>query len=347
MRALVYHEPGEVSWQNVPDPQVSEPCDAVVRIDAVSICRADLRIMRGAVAEVDPGRILGHEAVGTVARAGPGVAGLGVGDRVVISAVTACGRCGPCLAGRRGQCLDGGWLLGRRIDGVQAEFVRVPYADTSAHLLPRRVADDTALLLSDLLPTAYEIGVLGGRVEPGASVVVVGCGAFGLAAIATAKLRSPALIVAIDKNPARLESARRLGVDLAVHPSLQCAADVVAAAGGIGADTVIKAVDVPDAFELCTRLVRPGGRIADISAHGRPAMLFPEEDRHVPPMTVAAGLVDAVSIPALLGLAAAGRFDAGAFITHRFDLDEMLKAYELASRPRETGASKVALFRSG
>lgn len=346
MRALVYEGPGERSWRQVPDARPTDPGDALVRVDAVTVCDVDLAIVRGEAAEVAPGRILGHEAVGTVVEIGAAVGAVAVGDRVLVSSVTACGRCGACLEGRRGECREGGWMLGRLIDGVQAELVRVPFADTSLHVLPPRVGVEAALLLADLLPTAYEAGVLAGRVEPGGSVVVVGCGALGLAAIVTARLRSPALIVAVDRDATRLETALRLGADLAVRPGAQCAPDVAAATGGLGADTVIKAVNVPDALELCTRLVRSGGRVADISAHGRPALLFPEEDRSVGPLTVVARSTDGSSIPALLRLAAAGRLDTGALITHRLKMDEMPQAYDVFSRPAETGALKVAVLRT-
>lgn len=346
MQALVYLGPGDRSWRRVADPRVTGPLDAVVRVGAATLCAVDLRILRGEAAEVEPGRIPGHEAVGTVVQTGPAVAGVAVGDRVLVSSVSACGHCAPCLEGRRGRCVEGGWILGRRIDGTCAELVRVPFADTSLHVLPSQIEDDTALLCADLLPTGYEVGVLAGGVETGGSVAVVGCGAAGLAAIATARLRSPALIVAVDRNPFRLEQARRLGADLAVQPGPDCAREVAAATGGAGADTVIKATGVPDAFELCTRLVRSGGCLVDVSAHGRPAMLFPEDERCVRPLTVVAGSVDGTSIPALLRLAAAGRLDVGSLITHRFDLDEMEKACDVFARPVETRALKVALLRS-
>lgn len=350
MRALAYSGPGAPSWREVPDPPPTGSADALIRVDATSVCELDLCILRGALPEVAPGRVLGHEAVGTVLETGPAVCGLAAGDRVLIPSLSWCGRCAACRAGHRGLCEGGGgWILGRLVDGVQAELVRAPFADTSLYALPPEIGDEAALLLAELLPTAYETGVLGGALEPGATVVVVGCGPFGLAAIAAARLRGPRLVVAIDTDQGRLKAAQSLGADLALSPSLDCAAQVLTAVGGQGTDTVIKATEVPDALELCTRLVRPGGRVADVGAHGRlcAARPFPD-DLYLRPGTYAAGLADGDSTPALLRLAASGRFDTDAFFTHRFSMGELPRAYEVLSAPsEETGALKVIVSRSG
>jgi alcohol dehydrogenase len=345
MKALVYHGPGKRSWQVVPDPDLVETTDVIVRVDAVTICGTDLHILGGDVPEVAEGRILGHEAVGTVAEVGAAVTGLHVGDRVLISCITACGRCVYCRTGRYGQCLGGGgWILGHLIDGTQAEYVRVPYAETSVHKLPDSVTDEAALLLADILPTSYEVGVLNGAVRPGDSVVVVGTGPIGLAAIATAKLLSPSRIIAIDKAAARLEAAKQFGADLTLAPDDGCVGQVMAATDGLGADVVIEAVGRPESFELCTRLVRPGGHVANIGVHGAPARLH-LESLWIKDVTITTGLVDTSSTPTLLRMIANGRFDTGAFITHRFGLDEMQDAYDVFSRPADTGALKVALLR--
>jgi alcohol dehydrogenase len=346
MKALVYHGPGKRSWQEVPDPDLIDPGDAIVRVDAVTICGTDLHILGGDVPAVAEGRILGHEAVGTVVETGLAVGAVKAGDRVLISCITACGRCAYCRTGRYGQCLGGGgWILGHLINGTQAEYVRVPYADTSTHPLPETVGDEAALLLADILPTSYEVGVLNGALRPGDSVVVVGAGPIGLAAIATAKLLSPSLIVAVEKAAARLDAAKQFGADLAVTPGDACVEQVMAATEGLGADVVIEAVGTPDAFELCTRLVRPGGHVANIGVHGAPATLH-LEDLWIKDVTITTGLVDTSSTPTLLRMTAAGRFDTGAFITHRFGLDEMQDAYDTFSRPADTGALKVALLRN-
>ena len=345
MKALVYHGPGKRSWENVADPDLIDTTDAIVRVDAVTICGTDLHILGGDVPEVTEGRILGHEAVGTIVEVGTGVTGLHTGDRVLISCITACARCAYCRAGRYGQCLGGGgWILGHLIDGTQAEYVRVPFADTSVYKLPDAVSDEAALLLADILPTSYEVGILNGAVRPGDSVAVVGTGPIGLAAITTAKLLSPSQIIAIDKAPARLQAAKNFGADLILEPGDACAEQVIAATDALGADVVIEAVGTPAAFELCTRLVRPGGRVANVGVHGAPATLH-LESLWIKDVTITTGLVDTSSTPTLLRMLAAGRFDTGAFITHRFGLDEMQDAYDVFSRPADTGALKVALLR--
>ncbi|HET9172691.1 MAG TPA: zinc-dependent alcohol dehydrogenase family protein [Actinospica sp.] len=346
MKALVYHGPGRRSWQDFPDPDLIDPTDAVVRVDAVTICGTDLHILKGDVPEVAPGRVLGHEAVGTVVETGTAVGGLRVGDRVLISCISSCGRCEYCRVGRYGQCRGGGgWILGHLIDGVQAEYVRVPFADTSTYKLPESVTDEAALLLADILPTSYEVGVLAGRVGPGQSVAVVGAGPIGLAAITTAKLLSPSLIVAIDKAQARCDAAKSFGADVALEPDERCVEQVMAATDGLGVDVAIEAVGVPESFELCTRLVRPGGHVANVGVHGKPATLH-LEDLWIKDVTITTGLVDTSSTATLLKMTAAGRFDSGAFVTHRFGLHEMQEAYDVFERAAETGALKVALFRS-
>jgi len=346
MKALVYHGPGERVWQDVSDPALIDPTDAIVRVDAVTICGTDLHILKGDVPAVTSGRILGHEAVGTVVETGLAVGGVKAGDRVLVSCITGCGRCSYCRTGRYGQCLGGGgWILGHLIDGTQAEYVRVPFADTSTYKLPENVTDEAALLLADILPTAYEVGVLNGAVRPGDSVAIVGVGPIGLAAITTAKLLSPSLTVAIDKAPSRRDAAKLFGADMVTDPGPACVEQINAATDGLGADVVIEAVGTPEAFELCTRLVRPGGHVANVGVHGAPATLH-LESLWIKDVTITTGLVDTSSTPTLLRMLAAGRFDTGAFVTHRYGLHEMQDAYDVFSRPADTGALKVALFRS-
>ncbi|MCK2215766.1 alcohol dehydrogenase catalytic domain-containing protein [Actinomadura sp. ATCC 31491] len=345
MKALVYHGPGRRSWEDVPDPGIVQPADAVVRVDAVTICGTDLHILKGDVPAVEPGRILGHEAVGTVVAAGAAVSAVKEGDRVLVSCITACGRCRYCRSGSYGQCLGGGgWILGHRVDGTQAEYVRVPYADTSTHLLPAGVSDEAALMLADILPTSYEVGVLNGRVRPGDTVVVVGAGPIGLAAITTARLFTPGHVVAVDLAAARLEAAKRFGADLLVGPGDDAAAAVAEVTRGLGADVAIEAVGVPETFELCARLVRPGGHVANVGVHGAPAVLH-LEDLWIRNVTITTGLVDTYSTPALLDMVAAGRLDPAAFVTHRFELREMEAAYRTFADAGSTGALKVVLSR--
>jgi alcohol dehydrogenase len=327
----------------VPDPVIQDPEDAIVRVDAVTICGTDLHILRGDVPTVEPGRILGHEAVGTITAVGDGVRGVAVGDRVLISCITACGRCEYCRQGHYGQCLGGGWILGHLVDGTQAEQVRVPFADRSVYKLPDNVSNEEAVLLADILPTSYEVGVLNGKVSPGDTVVIVGAGPIGLAALATSKLFTPSRVVVVDAADSRRKAALERGADLALGPDEDVEAKVHELTGGLGAEVAIEAVGVPATFELCTRLVRPGGTVANVGVHGAPATLH-LEDLWIKNITITTGLVDTYSIPRLLSMLAAGRLQLPGLITHRFGLDEMQEAYDVFADPATTGALKVALF---
>jgi alcohol dehydrogenase len=295
---------------------------------------------------VAPGRILGHEAVGTVVEAGDGVHRLTPGDRVLVSCISACGTCRFCREGRYGQCLDGGgWVLGHRIDGTQAEYVRVPYADTSTYRIPDGAADEEILMLADILPTGYEVGVLAGGVRPGDLVAVVGAGPIGLSVISGARLFSPAHIVAIDLSDARLEAARHFGADVTINDSREDPMTVIKdLTGRLGADVAIEAVGVPATFEMAVKLARPGGRIANIGVHGQPATLHLEE-QWIRDITITTGLVDASSTPTLMRLVTTGQLDASRFITHHFGLDEFDKAYDVFGEAATSGALKVVLTR--
>jgi alcohol dehydrogenase len=345
MRALVYGGPGQRSWTEIPDPRIQDPKDVVIRVDAVTICGTDLHILAGDVPDVTPGRVLGHEAVGTVVEVGAGVSSLAVDDRVLASCISACGVCRFCREGSYGQCLGGGgWILGHTVDGVQSEYARIPFADLSTYKLPSSVSNESAVLLADILPTSYEVGVLNGRVGPGDTVVVVGAGPIGLAAILGSRLYSPAHIIAIDKAESRLQSAKLFGADTTVLADQDPAAVVGSLTGGLGADVVMEAVGTPATFELCTSLVRPGGRVANIGVHGKPATLH-LEDLWIRNVTITTGLVDTYSTPKLLDMLVAGQLDTGHMVTHRFALDEIMQAYDVFSRPAQTGALKVVLSR--
>ncbi|HEX6577190.1 MAG TPA: zinc-dependent alcohol dehydrogenase family protein [Jiangellaceae bacterium] len=346
MRALVYHGPGRRSWEDVPDPVIQDAEDAVVRVDAVTICGTDLHILKGDVPTAEPPRILGHEAVGTVLEVGAGVRQVHEGDRVLISCISACGRCRFCREARYGQCIGGGgWILGHRIDGTQAEMVRVPYADTSTHALPESVSDESALMLADILPTSYEVGVTSGAVRPGDVVVIVGAGPIGLAAIITAQLLTPSAIVAVDSAPARRDAAKRFGADAALDPGDDVLGALNELTDGLGADVAIEAVGIPETFEMCTTLVRPGGHVANVGVHGSPATLH-LETLWIRDVTVTTGLVDTYTTPTLLRMLASRRLDVDGLVTHRYGIHEMQDAYDAFSRPADTGALKVALFRS-
>jgi alcohol dehydrogenase len=347
MRALVYHGPGVKAWEDVPKPEVAADTDAIVRVDAVTICGTDLHILKGDVPAVTDGRILGHEAVGTVDAVGSGVKTVKVGDRVLVSCISACGTCRFCREGHAGQCLGGGgWILGHKIDGTQAEYVRVPFADTSTYPLPDGATDEDILMLADILPTGYEVGVLNGQVRPGDVVAIVGAGPIGLSAITGARLFSPSHVVAIDLADARLEAAKEFGADVTVNNSTQDPQEVILElTDGLGADVAIEAVGVPATFELAARLARPGGRIANIGVHGEPATLH-LEDLWIKNITITTGLVDAYSTPTLLKLLASHQIDAGRFITHHFALDDFDQAYDVFARAADTGALKVVLSRT-
>lgn len=344
MKALVFHGPGAMAWEEVSRPAVSADTDAIVRVDLTTICGTDLHILKGDVPAMAAGRIIGHEAVGTVQEIGAGVKTLAVGDRVLVSCVTSCGSCSFCRERRYGQCAGGGgWILGNEIDGTQAEYVRVPFADNSTHPAPAGVSDEELLMLADILPTGYEVGVLNGQISPGDVVVVVGAGPIGLSAITGARLFSPSLIVAIDMATSRLDAAKLFGADIVINNSEQ---DPIAAimelTSGLGVDVSIEAVGVPETFELAADLVRPGGHIANIGVHGKPVTLHLERlwDRDV---TITTGLVDAYSTPTLLRLLTSHHIDAKRFVTHHFPLDDIVAAYDLFSRAGETGALKVVL----
>jgi alcohol dehydrogenase len=346
MKALVYGGPGEKSWTDKPDPVIADPRDAIIQVDAVTICGTDLHILKGDVPETQPGTVLGHEAVGTVVEVGAGVTTLTPGDRVLASCISACGSCSYCRLGNYGQCLaGGGWILGHTIDGVQAEYARLPFADLSTYKLPHTIENETAVLLADILPTSYEVGVLNGRVRPGDTVVVVGAGPIGLAAILTARLFSPTHIIAIDKAASRLQAAKLFGAHATVRPEEDPAEVVRALTGGLGADVVIEAVGVPETFELCTALVRPGGHVANIGVHGKPATLH-LETLWIKNVTITTGLVDTYSTPTLLRMLEAGQLDVSPMVTHRFALDDFEQAYRVFGDAADTGALKVVLSRT-
>lgn len=346
MKALVYHGPGAKAWEDVARPALVVDTDAIVRVDTTTICGTDLHILKGDVPAMVDGRIIGHEAVGTVGEIGAAVKDMAVGDRVLVSCVSACGACRFCREGRYGQCTGGGgWILGNQIDGTQAEYVRVPFANNSTYPVPAGVSDEELLMLADILPTGYEVGVLNGQVRPGDVVAVVGAGPIGLSAISGARLLTPSLVIAIDLAPSRLEAAKQFGADVVVNNAEQ---DPVAAVldltSGLGADVVIEAVGVPATFQLATDLVRPVGRVANIGVHGKPVTLHLER-LWARDVTITTGLVDTFSTPTLLRLLTSRQIDAQRFVTHRFAFDQFVEAYDVFSRASETGALKVVLSR--
>ncbi|HEY7933628.1 MAG TPA: zinc-dependent alcohol dehydrogenase family protein [Solirubrobacteraceae bacterium] len=348
MKALVYHGPGERGWDTVDDPGILDPTDAIVRIDSSTICGTDLHILKGDVPETTPGTVLGHEAVGMVQEVGGSVTTVAPGDRVLMSCISSCGRCRYCKESRYGQCLGGGgWIFGHLINGLQAEYARVPFADNSVYKIPEQLSDEQVLFLADILPTSFEVGVLNGMVAPGDVVAIVGAGPIGLAAILTARLYTPGRIVAIDLADSRLESARRFGADTTINNGRQDAvAKVMELTDGLGADVAFEAVGVPQTFELSAELIRAGGRVANIGVHGKPAELHLEK-LWIRDVTITTGLVDTFSIPQLVRLIASGRLDPSLFATHRFALEDTMSAYDTFADAASTGALKVVLQGQG
>jgi alcohol dehydrogenase len=345
MKALVYHGPGSKAWEDVPDATVQEPTDVVVRVDTTTICGTDLHILHGDVAAVTDGRILGHEAVGTVTAVGDAVRGFAVGDRVLVPAITKCGRCEYCQRGMPSHCqtVGGiGWIFGHLIDGTQAELVRVPYADTSLYAVPEGLTDEQVIFLADSLPTGYEVGVLAGRVRPGDTIAVVGAGAVGLAAVLTTGLWGASRVIAVDTNKFRLQKALEFGATDIVEVGPGTVEAVKALTDGLGVDVAIEAVGYPETLRTTAALVRPGGRIANIGVHGVPVEL-PMQEMWIQNVTLTMGLVDTVSIPTLLKMVAGGRIPAEKMGTHSFTFDQLDEAYDVFGNAAAHEALKVVI----
>jgi len=343
MKALVYHGPGQKSLDDHPKPDIKDAGDAIVRVMHTTICGTDLHILKGDVPTCQPGRVLGHEGVGIIEAVGAAVSTFKPGDHVLISCITACGRCDYCRRGMYSHCTTGGWILGNAIDGTQAEFVRIPHADTSLHPIPQGADEEALVMLSDILPTGFECGVLNGKVQPGSSVAIVGSGPIGLAALLTAQFYAPAQIIMVDLDDNRLATAQRFGATRIVNSKTEDAvAAIMAVTDGRGVDTVIEAVGVPATFELCQDLVAPGGTIANVGVHGVKVDLHLEKlwSRNI---TITTRLVDTVTTPMLLKSVTAKKLDPLQLVTHRFTLDGILDAYEAFSHAAETQALKVLI----
>ena len=343
MKALVYKAPGEKVLCEHPKPEIVALTDAIVKVTKTTICGTDLHILKGDVATCQPGRILGHEGTGIVEQIGSAVTSFKPGDRVLISCISACGKCVYCRKQMYSHCTTGGWILGNTIDGTQAEFVRIPHADNSLYPIPPGADEEALVMLSDILPTGFECGVLNGKVQPGSSVAIVGAGPVGLAALLTAQFYSPAEIVMIDIDDNRLDIAKRFGATASINSSDGKAAEAVMnLTGNRGVDTAIEAVGIPATFELCEKIVAPGGTIANIGVHGTKVVLHMESlwDRNI---TITTRLVDTVSTSMLLKTVQSGKLDPKRLITHRFKLDKILDAYETFATAANTHALKVII----
>lgn len=349
MKALVYKGPGQKSWEEVPDPVIERPTDVIVKMVTTTICGTDLHILKGDVPAVVPGRILGHEGVGIITEVGDAVTTLKVGDQVILACISACGKCSFCKQGVFSHCLGDegasgiGWIFGHLINGTQAEYVRVPYAETSVYLLPADVSAQHGTLLSDILPTGHEIGVRYGNVKAGDVVAVVGAGPVGLAAIATAGLYGPSRIISIDLDANRTEKAKRFGAtDSVVSSDADWKEQVLALTDGLGVDVAIEAVGVPQTFQMCLDIVRPAGHVANVGVHGKPVELA-LQDLWISNIRLSTGLVNTDTLGTLLKLVAQDKIPAEQFISHTFRLDDIMEAYDVFGRAAETKALKVIL----
>src|SRR5208282_4809542 len=343
MKAFVYRGPGKKTLEDRPMPQIAAPTDAIVKIVKTTICGTDLHILKGDVPTCAPGRILGHEGIGVVDKIGTAVTAFHVGDRVIVSCISSCGKCDYCRRGMYSHCVNGGWILGNSIDGTQAEYVRIPFAETSLYHIPAGADEEALVMLSDILPTGFECGVLNGKVQPGSTVAIVGAGPIGLAALLTAQFYSPAEIIMIDLDDNRLEVAKRFGATTTINSADGKALEtVMKITGERGVDTAIEAVGIPATFELCEKIVAPGGIIANIGVHGTKVALHLERlwDRNI---TITTWLVDTVSTPMLLNILRFHKIDPKLLITHRFKLDRILDAYETFAHAANTRALKVII----
>lgn len=343
MNALVYHGPGKRTWEQKPRPAIRDASDAIVRITTATICGTDLHILKGDVPSVSDGRILGHEGIGIVEDVGSAVSAVRTGDRVLISCITSCGKCDFCKKGMYSHCRSGGWILGNTIDGTQAEYVRIPYADTSLYLLPEGADEEALVMLSDILPTGFECGVLNGQIKPGDTVAIVGAGPIGLAALLTAQFYSPASILMIDLDDNRLRVAQDFGATTVINSSDGKAVErVMELTQGAGVDTAIEAVGVPATFDICQAILAPGGRLANVGVHGKPVSFHIEKlwDRNI---TLTTRLVDTVTTPMLLKVVQSGRLQPKKLVTHRFALADVMKAYDTFGNAAKEGALKVVL----
>ena len=342
MKALVYHGPGKRSLDDKPMPTILDVNDAIVRVTKTTICGTDLHILKGDVPEVTDGRILGHEGVGVVESVGSSVSNFHVGDRVLISCITSCGKCDYCKKGMYSHCVNGGWILGHLIDGTQAEYVRIPYADTSLHHIPDGADEEALVMLSDILPTGFECGVLNGKVAPGDVIAIVGAGPIGLATLLTAQFYSPSEIIMIDLDDNRLEVAMKFGATQTINSGVDVVAKVMELTNQRGVDVAIEAVGIPATFELCEKIIAPGGTIANIGVHGRSVELH-LESLWAHNITITTRLVDTVTTPMLLKTVSSGKLQPQRLITHHFPLVEIMCAYDTFGNAAKEQALKVIL----
>ncbi|MFV0299199.1 MAG: zinc-dependent alcohol dehydrogenase family protein [Hyphomicrobiaceae bacterium] len=343
MKALVYKGPGQKEWADKDKPKIQKPTDVIVKITKTTICGTDLHILKGDVPAVTPGRILGHEGVGIVEEVGGAVANFKPGDAVLISCITSCGKCANCKRQLYAHCADGGWILGHLIDGTQAEYVRIPHGDNSLYPIPKGADEDALVMLSDIMPTGLEIGVQYGRVKPGDTIAIVGAGPVGMSVLLTSQFYSPSRIVMIDMDSARLELAKQFGATDTIEVGSEDPVEkIMAMTGGAGVDVAIEAVGVPATFEICQKVVSAGGNIANVGVHGKPVELH-VEDLWIKNINISMGLVNTTTTPMLLKTLTSGKVNPIKLVTHRFDLDKIIDAYEVFGNAAREKAMKVIL----
>lgn len=342
MKAMVFKGPGQKAWDEVPTPKVSKPTDAVVRVTKTTICGTDLHILKGDVPAVTKGRILGHEGVGIVEDVGEAVSNFTKGDRVLISCITSCGKCEYCKKQMYSHCEDGGWILGHLIDGTQSEYVRIPHADNSLYHIPAGADEEALVMLSDILPTGFEIGVLYGAVKPGDIVAIVGAGPVGMAALLTAQFYSPSRLIMIDLDPARLELAKTFGATEVIDSSKGDVAKAIFGSTKDGVDVAIEAVGIPATFDVCQRIVRPGGHVANVGVHGK-SVDFQIQKLWIQNITLTTGLVNTNTTPMLLKTVESKKLQPNRLITHRFTFDQFAQAYEVFGNAAREKALKVII----
>lgn len=340
MKALVYHGPGKRNWEEKSKPILSNPSDAILRILKTTICGTDLHILKGDAPEVIDGLILGHEGVGVIEEVGARVSNFKVGDKVLISCITSCGICNACKKGMYSHCETGGWILGHLIDGTQAEYVRIPHADTSLYHVPNGLDEEALVMLSDILPTGFECGVLNGQIKPGDTVAIIGAGPIGLATLITAQFYSPAEIIMVDTDENRLYVAKTFGATRLI--SNNAIEEIMKLTNGKGVDVAIEAVGVPATFDICQSIIGVGGRIANVGVHGKSVELHLEKlwSKNI---TITTRLVDTVTIPMLLKTVLLGKLSPEKLITHKFPLNEIMKAYDIFENAASEKALKVIL----
>jgi len=343
MKALVYHGAGKKAWEEKPKPTLLDPSDAIIKISKTTICGTDLHILKGDVPEVTDGRILGHEGVGVVEEVGSAVTEFKKGDRVLISCITSCGKCEYCKKGMYSHCEKGGWILGHLIDGTQAEYVRIPFADNSLYHIPKDADEEALVMLSDILPTAYECGVLNGQVKPGDTVVIVGAGPIGLAVLITAQFYTPAAIIMVDVDDNRLQVAKSFGATHVINSNNENGIEkIMQLTDSRGVDVAVEAVGIPATFELCQSVIAAGGHIANVGVHGKSVSLHLETlwSKNI---TITTRLVDTVSTPLLLKTVVSKKVDPSKLITHHFALADIISAYEAFGNAAKEKTLKVIL----